>query len=97
VKGMIRVNKPAGQKSVQGAFVLKASDSHAAEGQTLVTMKRTKVRSLTSVRYYADPGCRGVYCIGGLSGGQLCAIERSRGGSSRGIHRSGGERTLLDG
>ena len=49
-QGMIRVNKPAGNQSVQGAFVLRANDSHAAEGQTLVVMKRAKVGSAGASR-----------------------------------------------
>lgn len=42
-QGTIRVHDSAGQKSVQGAFILRASDSHAVDGQTLVNMKRAKV------------------------------------------------------
>jgi hypothetical protein len=40
---LIRVAKPAGAKSVQGTFILRANDSLAAQGQTLVVMKREKV------------------------------------------------------
>ena len=43
-QGFIRVNKPAGQKSVQGAFWFQASDTHMSGGETLVNMKRAKVR-----------------------------------------------------
>ncbi|KAL1412091.1 Chk1 protein kinase [Vanrija albida] len=39
---VIRVHKPAGQKSVTGTFNLRASDAHAPDGQTLVRMKREK-------------------------------------------------------
>lgn len=39
----IRVHKAAGQKSVTGVFLLKASDTHAPSGQTLVSMRREKV------------------------------------------------------
>lgn len=38
----IRVYKPAGGKSVTGSFKFAASDTHAAEGQTLVSMRREK-------------------------------------------------------
>lgn len=38
----LRVRKAAGQKSVSGAFVLRTSDTHAASGQTLVSMRREK-------------------------------------------------------
>ncbi|GFZ49680.1 Checkpoint kinase 1 [Saitozyma sp. JCM 24511] len=44
--GMIRVAKPAGAKSVQGTFILRANDSLAAQGQTLVVMKREKGSAL---------------------------------------------------
>jgi serine/threonine-protein kinase Chk1 len=37
------VNKPAGQKTVQGTFVIRSNDSIQAEGQTLVVMYRSKV------------------------------------------------------
>jgi DNA-directed RNA polymerase subunit RPC12/RpoP len=37
------VVRAAGQRSVTGKFSIKASDSLAAEGQTLVTMQRTSV------------------------------------------------------
>ncbi|WWD20357.1 hypothetical protein CI109_104833 [Kwoniella shandongensis] len=40
--GYIRVIKPAGGKSVQGVLVIKSSDSLAAEGQSLVNMRREK-------------------------------------------------------
>ena len=56
-EGLIRVNKPAGNQSVQGAFVLRANDSHAAEGQTLVVMKRAKVGSSTD--FTGDAGLTG--------------------------------------
>lgn len=39
----IRVHKPAGGKSVTGTFLIRASDTHAAEGQSLVSMRREKV------------------------------------------------------
>ncbi|ORY34690.1 kinase-like domain-containing protein [Naematelia encephala] len=38
----ITVAKAAGYKSVQGTFVIRTSDSLAAEGHSLVTMKRAK-------------------------------------------------------
>ncbi|CAD6589744.1 MAG: Chk1 protein kinase, partial [Tremellales sp. Tagirdzhanova-0007] len=41
-QGSIRIHDSAGQRSVQGAFILRASDSHAVDGQTLVNMKRAK-------------------------------------------------------
>jgi serine/threonine-protein kinase Chk1 len=37
------VNKSAGQKTVQGTFVIRSNDSIQAEGQTLVVMYRSKV------------------------------------------------------
>lgn len=42
-RNAIRVHKAAGQKSVTGVFLLKASDTHAPSGQTLVSMRREKV------------------------------------------------------
>jgi serine/threonine-protein kinase Chk1 len=42
-KVSILVSKPAGQKSVQGTFVIRSNDSIQAEGQTLVVMNRGKV------------------------------------------------------
>ncbi len=53
---MIRVNKPAGGRSVQGALVLRASDGLAAEGQTLVNMKRAKVNH-PILRIYRSAKC----------------------------------------
>ena len=41
--GYIQVQKLAGNKSVTGTFVVKGNDSLAQEGQSLVTMKRSKV------------------------------------------------------
>lgn len=38
----LRVRKAAGQKSVNGTFLLRASDTYAASGQTLVSMRREK-------------------------------------------------------
>ena len=86
-QGMIRVIKVAGSRSVQGAFVLRASDSLAVEGQTLVNMKRAKVSSLIHTPNIALMSLgRGVYCIGERSGGQWSDIGRSRNGSSRVTH-----------
>lgn len=45
----IRIHKAAGQKSVTGVFLLKASDTHAPHGQTLVSMRREKVSSWEAV------------------------------------------------
>ena len=50
----IRVLKAAGQKSVEGVFYLKASDTLAAEGHTLVNMMRSKVCCNQSVHRQAD-------------------------------------------
>lgn len=37
------VQKAAGQKTVEGSFVIRSNDSIQAEGQTLVVMYRRKV------------------------------------------------------
>ena len=44
----ILVQRPAGNKSVSGTFIIRSSDSLAQEGQTLVVMKRAKVGSSLS-------------------------------------------------
>lgn len=62
----IRVHKAAGQKSVTGVFLLKASDTHAPSGQTLVSMRREKV-SCKRCRHKLTNRDRS--CTGARSGG----------------------------
>lgn len=59
-KVTILVSKPAGQKSVQGTFVIRSNDSIQAEGQTLVMMNRGKVCRL--IDHGAKPGLDMVLC-----------------------------------
>lgn len=73
-KAAIRVHKAAGQKSVTGVFLLKASDTHAPSGQTLVSMRREKVSDRVDRR--ADK-TRGRSCIGARSGGRSSAPRSS--------------------
>lgn len=40
----IRVHKAAGARSVTGTLLFQESDTHAPTGQTLVSMRREKVR-----------------------------------------------------
>ena len=40
----VRVQKTAGNRTVMGTFVMRDSDSLQADGQTMVVMKRSKVR-----------------------------------------------------
>jgi hypothetical protein len=56
----IRVRKAAGQKTVTGTFYFAASDTHAASGHTLVTMRREKV-SLGILKVKAKLTPPGIY------------------------------------
>jgi molybdopterin biosynthesis enzyme len=40
----IQVVKPAGEKTIEGSFVIRSNSSIQAEGHTLVVMYRSKVR-----------------------------------------------------
>lgn len=46
-KIIMYVQKAAGQKTVEGSFVIRSNDSIQAEGQTLIVMYRRKVSLLT--------------------------------------------------
>lgn len=46
----IRVHKAAGGKSVTGSLNFTESDTHAPSGQTLVSMRREKVRTTMAIR-----------------------------------------------
>jgi hypothetical protein len=72
--GYIQVQKLAGSKSVTGTFVIKGNDSLAEVGQSLVTMKRSKV-STPAVGTKADN--RDPYCTGEVFGGALFGINVS--------------------
>ena len=63
------VQKAAGQKTVEGSFVIRSNDSIQAEGQTLVVMYRRKV-SHFSIRFSdQNTDVRDQYYIGSRSGG----------------------------